>query len=56
MEQPRSDLVPNPAVRRLSLYLRQLEAFKQNIKKVNMKYAKSKNLTDRPRYPIAARA
>jgi NADH/NAD ratio-sensing transcriptional regulator Rex len=29
MEQPRSDLVPNPAVRRLSLYLRQLEAFKK---------------------------
>src|SRR5687768_12824991 len=29
MEQPRSDLVPNPAVRRLSLYLRQLEAFRK---------------------------
>src|SRR5438477_9186754 len=28
MDQPsRSDLIPNPAVRRLSLYLRQLEAF-----------------------------
>src|SRR3954465_5644262 len=30
MEQsPRSDLIPNPAVRRLSLYLRQLEAFQR---------------------------
>src|SRR3954469_16981476 len=30
MEQPpRPELVPNPAVRRLSLYLRQLEAFKR---------------------------
>ena len=28
MEQPRPDLIPNPAVRRLSLYLRQLESFK----------------------------
>src|SRR5256714_10109887 len=27
MEHPRPELVPNPAVRRLSLYLRQLEAF-----------------------------
>src|SRR6516164_7921079 len=27
MDQPRPDLIPNPAVRRLSLYLRQLEAF-----------------------------
>ena len=26
MEQPRPELIPNPAVRRLSLYLRQLEA------------------------------
>ncbi len=30
MDQPRPDLIPNPAVRRLSLYLRQLEAFKRN--------------------------
>src|SRR5882672_5953495 len=29
MEHPRPDLIPNPAVRRLSLYLRQLEAFKR---------------------------
>src|SRR2546426_4575433 len=29
MEQPRPDLIPNPAVRRLSLYLRQLETFKR---------------------------
>ncbi len=27
MEHPRPELIPNPAVRRLSLYLRQLEAF-----------------------------
>src|ERR1700742_4970667 len=29
MDQIRPDLIPNPAVRRLSLYLRQLEAFKR---------------------------
>lgn len=29
MDQPRPELVPNPAVRRLSLYLRQLESFKR---------------------------
>src|ERR1700709_2918144 len=29
MEHPRPDLIPNPAVRRLSLYLRQLQAFKR---------------------------
>ncbi len=29
MEQPRPELIPNPAVRRLSLYLRQLEGFKR---------------------------
>src|ERR687897_1781011 len=29
MEQPRPESVPNPAVRRLSLYLRQLEALKR---------------------------
>ena len=30
MDQPRPDLIPNPAVRRLSLYLRQLETFKRS--------------------------
>jgi redox-sensing transcriptional repressor len=30
MDQPRSEIIPNPAVRRLSLYLRQLESFKRN--------------------------
>jgi len=30
MDQPRPELIPNPAVRRLSLYLRQLESFKKN--------------------------
>ncbi|HYE17631.1 MAG TPA: redox-sensing transcriptional repressor Rex, partial [Tepidisphaeraceae bacterium] len=29
MELPRHDPIPNPAVRRLSLYLRQLETFKR---------------------------
>ncbi len=29
MDLPRPDLIPNPAVRRLSLYLRQLEAFQR---------------------------
>src|SRR5271169_2844883 len=29
MDQPRPELIPNPAVKRLSLYLRQLEAFKR---------------------------
>src|SRR4029453_8509386 len=29
MDQPRPDLIPNPAVKRLSLYLRQLESFKR---------------------------
>jgi redox-sensing transcriptional repressor len=29
MDQPRNDPIPNPAVRRLSLYLRQLETFKR---------------------------
>ena len=29
MDQFRPELIPNPAVRRLSLYLRQLEAFKR---------------------------
>jgi redox-sensing transcriptional repressor len=30
MEPSRADAIPNPAVRRLSLYLRQLEAFRQH--------------------------
>ncbi len=30
MESPRQDAIPNPAIRRLSLYLRQLEAFQRN--------------------------
>src|SRR5438477_1668916 len=29
MDLPRHDVIPNPAIRRLSLYLRQLEAFKR---------------------------
>jgi len=30
MDQPRPESIPNPAVRRLSLYLRQLESFKRS--------------------------
>src|SRR3954471_8216847 len=48
MEQPRSDLVPNPAVRRLSLYLRQLEAFKKKDRRTisSKQLGESLNLTD----------
>jgi redox-sensing transcriptional repressor len=48
MEQPRSDLVPNPAVRRLSLYLRQLEAFKKKDRRTisSKQLGESLGLTD----------
>src|SRR5688500_20362487 len=48
MEQPRSDLVPNPAVRRLSLYLRQLEAFKKKDRRTisSKQIGESLGLTD----------
>ncbi|MGH7178413.1 MAG: winged-helix domain-containing protein, partial [Tepidisphaeraceae bacterium] len=48
MDQPRADLIPNPAVRRLSLYLRQLEAFqKQHRSTISSKQlGQSLGLTD----------
>src|SRR6266550_4499987 len=48
MEHPRPDLVPNPAVRRLSLYLRQLEAFKRKDRRTisSRQLGESLNLTD----------
>ena len=48
MEQPRPDLIPNPAVRRLSLYLRQLEAFRRKDRKTisSKQLGESLNLTD----------
>ena len=48
MEQPRSDLVPNPAVKRLSLYLRQLEAFKKKDRRTisSKQLGESLGLTD----------
>lgn len=48
MEQPRPELVPNPAVRRLSLYLRQLESFKRNSRRTisSKQLGESLGLTD----------
>src|SRR6478609_468017 len=48
MDQQRSDVVPNPAVRRLSLYLRQLEAFKRKDRRTisSKQLGESLNLTD----------
>src|SRR5258707_10042168 len=48
MEQSRPDLVPNPAVRRLSLYLRQLESFKRKDRRTvsSKQLGESLNLTD----------
>jgi len=48
MEQPRPDLIPNPAVRRLSLYLRQLEAFKRKDRRTisSKQLGESLGLTD----------
>jgi len=48
MEQTRPDQIPNPAVRRLSLYLRQLEAFaRQQRKTISSKQlGESLSLTD----------
>ena len=46
--EPRPDLVPNPAVRRLSLYLRQLESFKRQDRKTvsSKQLGESLRLTD----------
>src|SRR3954449_7683368 len=48
MDQPRPDLIPNPAVRRLSLYLRQLEAFKKKDRRTvsSKQLGESLGLTD----------
>ena len=48
MEPTRSEQIPNPAVRRLSLYLRQLEAFKRKDRKTvsSKQLGESLNLTD----------
>jgi len=48
MEQPRPELVPNPAVKRLSLYLRQLETFKRKDRRTisSKQLGESLNLTD----------
>src|ERR1043165_6900148 len=48
MEFPRQEPVPNPAVRRLSLYLRQLEAFKRKDRRTisSKQLGESLGLTD----------
>jgi redox-sensing transcriptional repressor len=48
MEPIRPDLIPNPAVRRLSLYLRQLEAFKKKDRRTisSKQLGESLGLTD----------
>src|SRR5205814_519469 len=48
MEQPRPDLIPDPAVKRLSLYLRQLEAFKRKDRRTisSKQLGESLGLTD----------
>jgi len=48
VDQPRPDLVPNPAVKRLSLYLRQLEGFKRKDRRTisSKQLGESLNLTD----------
>jgi redox-sensing transcriptional repressor len=48
MDQLRPELIPNPAVRRLSLYLRQLEAFKRSERRTisSKQLGESLGLTD----------
>src|SRR5580698_5979031 len=48
MDPTRTDPVPNPAVRRLSLYLRQLESFKRKERRTisSKQLGESLNLTD----------
>src|SRR5258706_7762273 len=48
MELPRQHLIPNPAVRRLSLYLRQLEAFQRKDRRTisSRQLGESLGLTD----------
>jgi redox-sensing transcriptional repressor len=46
--EPRPDLIPNPAVKRLSLYLRQLESFRRKDRRTisSKQLGESLNLTD----------
>src|SRR5687768_18571283 len=48
MEQPRPESIPNPAVRRLSLYLRQLESFQRKDRRTisSKQLGESLGLTD----------
>src|SRR6476469_8743976 len=48
MDQPRQEPIPDPAVRRLSLYLRQLEAFKRRDRRTisSKQLGESLGLTD----------
>jgi redox-sensing transcriptional repressor len=48
MDHPRPELIPDPAVKRLSLYLRQLEAFKRKDRRTisSKQLGESLNLTD----------
>ena len=48
MEHPRPELIPNPAVKRLSLYLRQLESFRRKDRRTisSKQLGESLNLTD----------
>src|SRR5579862_9776630 len=48
MESPKHDSIPNPAVRRLSLYLRQLEVFRRKDRKTisSKQLGESLGLTD----------
>jgi redox-sensing transcriptional repressor len=48
MEQPRPEAIPDPAVRRLSLYLRQLVTFKRRDRRTfsSKQLGESLNLTD----------
>src|SRR5581483_5259014 len=48
MEQPRPEMIPDPAVRRLSLYLRQLESFRRKDRRTisSKQLGESLGLTD----------
>src|SRR5690349_20438053 len=48
MDQPRPELIPDPAVKRLSLYLRQLESFKRKDRRTisSKQLGESLGLTD----------
>src|SRR5271169_7013058 len=48
MDQPRPELIPNPAVKRLSLYLRQLQSFQRKERRTisSKQLGESLGLTD----------